>query len=277
METEALVLGARLLAVRNEYYGIRVPQSHSGRNAGIVSALVIAVIIIVGFFVNLPVATAHLVGQTDTSTSYSTAVISYPAVYTQTVIYTTSSTREGLFTVETTDATPVWDESDVSLYPLYYVSYSAYFGVGTDVRISWRASGTVNVYVFNWAEYVAYTSSGSTSQNIASDAAAGGTIEFGSSVSGAYYLVIENPNNGLYGAGSSNIVCSTSGSETFLMTTVTYIAQVVAQTTSSQTLVTRTLSTTSIGTQYIPRTITSTTTHSCSFYFWAYLTGPRTC
>jgi hypothetical protein len=277
METEAPVLGARLLAVKNEYYGIRVPQSHAGRNAKIVSALVIAVIIILGFFVNLPVATAHIVQQTVTSTSYSTAVISYPVVYTQTVIYTTSSTREGLFTVETIDATPVWDESDVSLYPLYYVSYSAYFGAGTDVKISWRASGTANVYVFSWAEYVAYTSSGTTSPSVASDAAASGTIEFGSAVAGAYYLVIENPNNGLYGAGSSNIVCSTSGSETFLMTAVTYIAQVVTHTTSSQTLVTQTLSTTSIGTQYVPRTITSATTRSCSFYFWAYLTGPRTC
>jgi hypothetical protein len=204
-------------------------------------------------------------------------MISYPAVYTQTVIYTASSTREGLFTVETTDTAPVWDESDVSIYPLYYVSYSAYFGVGTDVKISWRASGTANVYVFSWAEYVAYTSSGTTSPNVAFDAAASGTLEFGSSAAGAYYLVIENPSNGLYGAGSSDIICSTSGSETFAMTTVTYIAQVVTHTTSSQTLVTQTLNTTSVGTQYIPRTITGTTTRSCSFYFWAYLTGSRTC
>lgn len=223
--------------------------SHTGRNAGLVSVVVVAVIVAAGFVVMVPVS--------------SVAQVPVAVVNTVETTFVTSSVTQVPVSQSGTATSALWDESDISLQPNYYDSYSATLTVGTDAQVSWQASGTVNVYVFTSAQYNAYRTSGTTSPDVASASSSSDSLTFHISGTDTYYLVIENPNGGFLGIGATNVGYTSSGSETYPTTSTTYITQTVTYTTSSPTVVTT--------------TSTSTTTKTCSYNFWAWLTGSHSC
>lgn len=230
--------------------------------------------------VSVPVATAYLVPYVVTSTSYSTTEIPYLLVHTQTVTYTTSSTTSVPITQQQTTSSQVWSVSQTTLGCNKYVVQGASLSTGWDVQVSWSASDTVDVYVFDSTQYSAYASSGTTSPNIASQsgAPASGKLGFHVSFSDTYYLVFHNLHNGFLCIGAENLaIYSGTGTATYQIPVTTYVTQVVTYTTSSQTLVTQTLTSTSVSTAYIPQTFTSTTTHTCSYDFWTWLIGSKAC
>ena len=98
------------------------------------AAIAIAVIIV---FAVLVVGFVATVQSTVISTTDSTFVTS--SAYYQTITQTSTSTQS------------VFSGTDVMLKPNYYDSYSAYLPAGTGVQVSWSASDTVNVYIFNSA------------------------------------------------------------------------------------------------------------------------------
>lgn len=209
------------------------------------------VIVAAGFLVMVPVNTV--------------AEVPVAVVRTIETTFLASSITQVPVSQSTTATASIWNENDISLKPNYYDYYAVPLSVGTDVEVSWEASGTLNVYVFTSAQYSTYSSSsgGTTSPNVASASAASSSLTFHISGTDTYYLVLENPNNGFFGLGSSNVGYTTSGSETYPTTTTTYITQTVTYTTSTPTAVTS--------------TSTSTTTKTCSYDFWSWLSGSRSC
>jgi len=226
-------------------------QSHKSRTAGIVVVVFVIIILAAGFVVYIPA----------TSTHYTPVDI----VNTEEITFATSSTTAVPISQPATSTQPVFVTSDISLKPTYYDAHPATLTVGTDVQVSWQASESVNVYIFSSTEFNTYAASNgaTTSPNLATDSAASGGLAFHIAGTDTYYLVIENPNNGLFGIGSSNVGYTTTGSETFPTTTTTYITQTVTYSTSTQTVVTS--------------TSTSTTTSTCSHYLWSWLGGAKSC
>jgi len=218
--------------------------------AGVASGVVVAVIIGAGFLVYVPVT--------------STAAVPYLFLSTSTVVYTTTSTTLVPVVQQTTATAPVFGIPQTTLQANYYTSSSAQLSTGTDVGVSWSSDDTVDVYIFSSSQFRLYEQSGTTSPNIASQTAlSSGTIGFHVSFSDTYTLVLHNPHTGFFGLGAHNIGVAASGTETYPTTTTTYITQIVTYTTSSTTPVTLTL--------------TSTTTKTCSFQFWNWLVGSKSC
>lgn len=214
--------------------------------------IVIVGIFVAGFVIYIPVTTAK--------------AVPYLLVNTQTITYTTSSTTTVPVSQEHTQTSTVWTIPQSTLGCNQYVYSSSFLTTGWDVQISWSASDTVDVYVFDSAQYSAYTSSGTTSQNILAmgSAPASGTTGFHVSLSDTYYFVLHNPHNGLACFGSQNLgIFSGSGTATYQVSSTVYVSQVVTYTTSSVTLQTQTL--------------TSTSTASCSYQFWSWAAGSRSC
>ena len=281
------------------------------RTASIVSAVVIIGILAAGFLIYIPVTTASSFPVAITNTTQNTFLTSsdVPVVSTTQNTFLTSSriavvtTTETTFVTSSTTQVPasttatqaVFTESDLTLASNHYDDYDAPLTVGTDVQVSWSASESVIVYVFNSAEYGAFVSSGTNSPNIATDSAASGTLDFHISGTDTYYLVIENEYHCALGIclGGANIGYTTNGSETY--PTTTYLTSTVTYTTSTPTVVTSTststyttstptvVTSTSTSTYttstptVVTSTSTSTTTKSCSFYFWNWLFGAKIC
>lgn len=214
------------------------------------ASVVVIVIIIAGFVVNVPVTTV--------------AAVPVVVVTTSTTTYTTSSNTAVPVTQQTTATAPVFVIGQTTLQPNYYQDSSAQLSTGTDVGVSYSSDDTVDVYVFSSSQFTQYQTSGTTDPNVASQTGlTSGTLGFHVSFSDTYYLVLHNPHNGFLGIGGHNIGVSASGTETFPTTSTTYITQTVTYTTSSQFPVTQTL--------------TTSTTKSCSYLFWSWLFGSKSC
>lgn len=281
--------------------------------AAVAAVVIVAAVLVGGFIVNvqsstvtypLVPATSTTENTFSTSSLFGVASTTEQTFATSTVVdvvstseqtFATSSTTSVPVTQSTTATQDVFDESDISLKATYYDSYSVSFSVGTDVQVSWQASEKVNIYFFNSAEFSAYASSGTTSPNIASDSASSGTLDFVIAGNDTYYMVVENPNDGILGLGASNVGYTTTGTETYPTTSTTYITQTVTYDTSTPTAVTSTSTviyttstptvvtstTTAIYTTSTPSvvtyTTTSTSTVTCSHGFWYWLFGANSC
>lgn len=225
-------------------------MSHTGRNAGIASAAIVVVIIVGGFVVSVPVTTL--------------VPVQVLLPHTVTVTYTTSSQTVVPVTGQGTGTSSVFYIGQTTLQPNYYTDAYASLTTGSDVGISYSADDTVDVYVFSSSEYSQYVSSGTTSPNIAEQTGVtSGTVGFHVNFADTYYLVLHNPHTGFLGIGGHNIGVSASGTDTYPTTTTTYITQTVTYTTSSLSVSTE--------------TSTSTSTQSCSYLFWNWLLGSKSC
>lgn len=221
-----------------------------------------------------------------TSTSYSSTTAPELIPHTSTVTFTTNSTTVETITQQTTTTSQVWNIGQTTLYcdfdnqSVEWTSQSSALSVGMDVKVSWNASNTIDIYVFNSTQYSNWVSSGTTSPNVAeqSNAPISGSLRFNVSDSGMYWLVLHNPHLGLFCAGSSNpIVHSATGEETHQVPVVSTVTQTQTYTTSSQTISTQTATTTIVSSTVISGTGTTTTTKSCSFAFWGWLFGSKAC
>ena len=113
---------------------------------------------------------------------------------------------------------PIFHMSDTTIQQDLYVEASSPLSAGQDASVSWSASNTVDVYIFNSTQYSAYAKSGTASDPVASQTdLPSGTIGFHVSVAGTYYLVVYNQNIGVFGAGNvyySIILYSAGGTAT---------------------------------------------------------------
>ena len=170
-----------------------------GQTAGAISAVVVLVIIASGF---VPTLTTLNV---NTST-YSTEITTSPS-------YTAVQTLQSV----TTQVSQPYSISSTTLQCNAYADGAAYLNAGTDVQVTFSASGNLYLYVFNSAQYSSYNSSGTTSPNEGEiDAQSSGTTSFIASSSDTYYLVLENrPGSfGCLGVGSVGLYSAT-GSATY--------------------------------------------------------------
>ena len=260
-------------------------RSHLSRTAGIVVGLFVVIVLAAGFVVYIPSTLVGYVPVPVASTSQSTFATSSLVAMFNTVedTFTTSSTTSVPISQSTTAAQPLFMESDDALATNHYDFYYASLTVGTDANVSWSASESVNVYVFNSSEYGAFTS-GQTSPNIATHSAANGTLDFRVAGTDTYYLVIQNTYSswtcvsGVCARGA-NIRYTTNGSETYPTSTTTFMTSAVTYTTSTLTVVTSTSTATyTTSTQtVVTSTSTSATTSTCSHYLWSWLGGAKSC
>ena len=260
--------------------------SHRGRNAGIASFAIVLVIILAGFVVSVPITSKAQVLIPFTSTSYSFSTVRVPVSQTNTVTYMTSSISTETITQQVTTTSRVWDVGSTTLNcsntqtSVEWTFAESTLSAGMDVNVSWSASNTVDVYVFNSTQYGNWVSSGVASSNIAGEnnAPTNASLSFQVQVSGTYYLVLRNPHLGLFCEGSSNLgIYSAVGTATYLALTVSNVVQTNTYTTSSKAVTTQTLTTTIVSSTVISGTNTTTTTESCSSAFWSSLFGSKSC
>lgn len=92
------------------------------------------------------------------------------------------------------------------LNPGDYVDVSAQIAPQSELRVTWNASDTVYVYIFNSSQFVDYYSQGTAFANIASEKdITVGTMSVNVSQNDTYYIVIQNPHTGILGYGESNV------------------------------------------------------------------------
>jgi hypothetical protein len=215
-----------------------------------IAALVVLVLIFSGFLVNVRSTTVDHP--------------SFALVTTVDDTFTTSSTTLVPINSTSTATHSVWDETDVTLKATHHDMFDANISAGTDVQLSWQASEQVNVFIFDAAEFSSYnTSTRSTGSNVASGSGSSGSIGFQVSQTGEYYLIVENPNNGLFGLGASAVGYMTTGTASSQVPGITYATQTVTYTTSS--------------TEVVTTSSTSATTETCWHDFWAWVYGSSKC
>lgn len=254
-------------------------MSHKARNGGIASVVVVAAILVSGFLIYIPVTTAKAVPYVVTSTSLSTAEIPYLVVSPQVVTYTTSSTTQVAVTQSTQTSSQVYGLSAYTLNCNSYVYLSATLSQGWNLVVSYSAGDTITVYLFTSQEFSSFFNGGSPTPEKSQSGLSSGTFGYSVPLTDTYYLVLDNNlHNGFFCVGGEKVtINSATGTANYEVPTTTYINEVVTYTTSSQTQVTQTYTTTIVSTSYFPVTLTSTTTKSCSYDFWAWLTGSNTC
>lgn len=170
-----------------------------GQTAGALSAVAVIAIIASGF---IPAITTLNVNSFPYSTEVTTSA-SYTAVQTLQSV--------------TTQVSQPYSISSTTLQCNYYTDESAYLNTGTDVQVSFSASGNLYLYVFNSAQFDSFNSSGTTTPNEAEiDAQSSGSTSFIASSTDSYYLVLDNrPGTfGCLGVGSVGLY-SASGSATY--------------------------------------------------------------
>jgi hypothetical protein len=114
-------------------------------------------------------------------------------------------------------STPVFHISDQTIQQGFYVDASSPLSAGQNVSVSWSASNTVEVYVFNSTQYSTYAKSGDASSPVATQNLPSGTFGFQVPATGTYYLVVYNENTEVFGAGNlyySIILNSAGGTAT---------------------------------------------------------------
>ncbi|MGD0477260.1 MAG: hypothetical protein ABSB29_03720 [Nitrososphaerales archaeon] len=259
---------------------------HRNRDRGIASFIVVLAIIIAGFAIYVPITSMSQVIFPYTSTSYFSTTVPELVPYTNIVTYNTTSTIVVTTTQQTTTASQVWNTEQTTLGcdfnnpSIEWTSQTWALSVGMDLQVFWNASNTVDVYVFNSAQYGNWVNSGTTIPNVAEESKApmSGSLSFQVSGSDTYYIVLRNPHLGLFCAGSSDlIIYSATGAKIYLVPVVSYITLTQTYTTSSQTITTQTATTTIVSSTVVSGTSTTATIKSCSSAFWGWLFGFKAC
>ena len=229
------------------------------KTAGMISIAAFVVIVVSGF---VPAITALNV-QENPYVATETATSTYSAVQstsTPSVTYTTTVMQEQSITTEVSQPFAIGPQS---LDCNYYVDSSAYLNAGTDVSVSYSASANLYMYVFDSAEFSAYTSSSSTtSPNVAEiDNQATGSTSFVISQSDTYYFVLWYKPQFFGCINAQPIGITSTSSSSSYVTTVNYL---VTQTNTQVYYVQVTTTATFTSTSPYTTTLTSTATKTCS-------------
>jgi hypothetical protein len=193
----------------------------------------------VGFLVSVSVTAGIPQTYLSTSTSYSPTAWTTQALSlteeTQNVPYVTSSTYQVPVTQQVTTTEYGYGISQVTLQCNQYAYSGWALSPGMNVKVSWSADNTVDVWVFTSSEYDSYVSSGTTNPNVANWGGAPQSSSLSFYVSGAdtYYLVLHNPHNGIACLGSSPLaIYSASGQAIYTVQVTTYVTQTQTYTTN---------------------------------------------
>jgi hypothetical protein len=222
--------------------------------------VVVVVFIIASGFV--PYVVALKVSRTPYTTTETTS-IAYSAVQTKTQpvasTYTVVSTEQSI----TTETSQPFYIGPQSLNCNYYSDSSTYLNAGTDVSVSYAASANLYMYVFDSAEFSAYSgSSSTTSPNVAEiDNQASGSTSFVISQSDTYYLVLWYKPQffGCINAQAIGIT-STSSSASYQTTVNYYVTQTSTAVSYTTTITTATFYSASSHTTVL----TSNSTKTCT-------------
>ena len=255
-------------------------------------AIVIVVVLVIlgGFALTIPMTASRAVPYESVSTGYraivSTSAEPYLVLVPTASPYETSSTYVATIANQETTTTQIWGISQVALTCNTDKVTSAYLAAGSSVQLSWSASDTIDVFVFNSTEYSHYVHSGSTTPDIAGENSApmSGTLSIGVSSSDTYYLVMHDSHglvSGVCQTGGNMAIYSTSASATIAVPVPTYHTETTTYLTSSTSVETQTFTTTitsvSTSTTYVTFTLTSSSTTSCESPLWQWLLGSKNC
>jgi len=258
--------------------------SHRGRNAGFASLVILLVTILAGFAISVPVTSKAQILSPYTSTSFTSVTILVSNLHTDTITYTTGSAITETTTQEVSTTSQVWNLTPVTLNcsntnsNVEWTYQREALADGMNVNVSWSASNTVDVYVFNSSQFTNWNSSGIATSHFAGqkNAPSKGSLSFQVLVDDSYYLVLHNPHLGLFCEGSTDLgINSATGIATYQTQTISEITRVHTYVSSGQTVTTQTLTTTIFSPTAVSGTITETTTKSCSQAFWNSLFSPK--
>ena len=260
--------------------------SHRGRNAGFATLVILLVITLAGFAISVPVSSKAQILSPYTSTSYTSVTILVSSVHTDTITYTSSSAVTETTTQEVSTTSQVWNIAPTILNcsntnsGVEWTYQKEGLDDGMNVNVSWSASNTVDVYVFNSSQFTNWNSSGIATSHVAGEknAPSIGSLNFQVLVEDTYYFVLHNPHLGAlsFCEGSTDLeINSATGIAAYLTQTTSEITRVHTYVSSGQTVTTQTITATTLSPTGVYGTITETTTKSCSQAFWSSLFSPK--
>lgn len=227
------------------------------QTAGLLTTVAVGVIIVSGFIPIITTLNVSAFAYPETKTTS----VPYTAVQTtQSPSVSTSTTLIAQQSV-TTEVNNVYSISSTTLDCNNYVYEYSSMSQGTDVQVSFSASGNLYLYVFTSGQYAAFSVNGNTSPNVAEiDSQSSGSTSFHVSQNDLYYLVVLNKPGflGCFGVAAVGLY-SASGTSTYV-TTVTYY---VTQTNTKIYYVPVTTTVTFYSQSTYTTTLTSTTTLTC--------------
>jgi len=269
--------------------GVAEEQKTSRRGSYLAVAIVVALLLlaILGFLVKVP--TASEVGIPYVSTSVSetpvplTSAEKYPTVVPTTTAYSFSNATVIVNIHEVSTTAQVLTVSRTTLYCNQSVYTRTYLPAGAYVRVLWNATGKVDAYVFDSAQFEYYQGSGQITSTTANETGeANGSMGFQTKSSDSYFFLLLDPPVGGSCLGTGTIwVSSPGGPADYVLTFTSYTTEFGTYTTTVQTNATETRTTTvtvtSMSTELVPYTLTSTSTTECALSFWSWLLGTRSC
>ena len=203
------------------------------------------IVLSAGFLVYMPISS---------SSSAAVGIVS-----TSTEVFPTLTTRVNSSIISTNVAQSIFQRSDVKLVPRGFDFSSSELNAGSSVKISWNASGQVDVFFFNSAQMLYFSSYGIPGGNLGSNNGINGTMNLLIQAHDTYSFVVANAND----SPQSLVEYSSNGIEGQTVAGLTYSTQTTTYLTSSQSLITSMSN--------------ETTTTTCSHYFWTWLFGDRSC
>jgi len=273
--------------------GVSAPgrDAHGGRRAGIACALVVVAVAVGGFLVTVP--NTSMVGVPYQSTSVRTAATTATTVepylvgVPTTVGYPSTSASEVSSVSQETTTSQVLVVSRTSLYCNQSVYSRSLLAAGSEVEVTFNATGRVDVYIFDSSQFESYLAGiheveklGPSTANL--NGKASGELGFYVPSDDSYFLFILNPPVGGSCEGIAAVgVNSANGSAVYLAAVTSYGTEVVTYTATTEfvTVLTSSTTLTSAGTstELVRYTLTSTSTTTCAPSFWAWLLGPTGC
>ena len=262
-------------------------KSGRARFATAVCVVLVLAIAILGFLVSVPTTSAVVVPYLSTSTGE--------------VAVTTASLQPHLVTVPTAEESTATNASVIAY--VHYVSTTAqvltvsrttlycnesvysrtYLPSGAEVQVTWNATGKVDAYVFDSAQFEWYLRTEQiTSSTVNETGKASGSMRFRTQLSDSYFFLLLNPPSGPTCLGAGTIwVSSPGGPAAYSYPVTSYTTELASYTTTillnSTETRTTTVALTSTSTKEVLYTLTSTSTAQCAVNLWAWLLGTRAC
>ena len=266
-------------------------EKHSRRYLSIACAFAVTAVALGGFLVAVPrTSTVEIPYQSTsvrtaavTATTISPYLVGVPTAveYAATSVSTVSSISQVTTTAE------VLVVSHTSLYCNQSVYSRSLLAAGSEVEVTFNATGKVNVYGFDSSQFDSYLGGvreeeklGPSTANLNGEAS--GKLDFSVPSEDSYFLFVLNAPLGGSCEGIVPVgVDFATGSAVYQVPVTSYSTEVVTYTATSEyvTVLATSTTVTSEGTttELIQNTLTSTSTTTCAPSFWAWLLGPKGC
>jgi hypothetical protein len=248
---------------------------------------VVLAIAILGFLASVPTTSAVLVPYLSTSSSEvmapTTSTEPYTVVVPTTAEYAATNGSVIAYVYNVTTTAQVLTISRTTLYCNQSVYAETNLAAGANVEVAWNATGKVNVYVFDRAQFDSYLGSEQiTSSTVNQTGEASGVLHFHAAKTDGYFFFILNPPVERSCLGQGTIwVNAPGGPAIYAIPMTSYTTEYTTYTVTTHATVsqvfTLTIALTRTSTELIPVTLTSTSTIACAPSFWSWLFGQKGC